>query len=51
MDNFLSSPVHTPAETNDFYLKYQHLKEKHNEEMDRWAQYTHDVEVFLKGNE
>jgi len=50
MDNLLSSPVHSQVETYDIYLRYQQLKEKHNEEMDRWAQYTHDVEVFLKAN-
>jgi ATP-binding cassette subfamily F protein 3 len=50
MDNHLSSPDHSPAETHDFYLRYQDLKEKLNEEMNRWAQYTHEVEVFLKEN-
>ena len=50
MDDHLSSPDHSPAETHDFYLRYQDLKEKLNEEMNRWAQYTHDVEVFLKEN-
>jgi hypothetical protein len=50
MDNHLSSPDHSPAETHDFYLRYQDLKEKLNEEMNRWAQYTHNVEVFLKEN-
>jgi len=50
MDSHLSSPDHSPAETHDFYLRYQDLKQKLNEEMNRWAQYTHDVEVFLKEN-
>jgi len=50
MDDHLSSPDHSPSETHDFYLRYQDLKEKLNEEMNRWAQYTHDVEVFLKEN-
>jgi len=32
------------------YIKYQELSEHHNQEMNRWEQYTHDVEVFLKNN-
>ncbi len=51
MDKLLSSPDHSAAETHDFYIRYQDLKEQHNEEMNRWAQYTHEVEVFLKNNE
>ncbi|HBE42062.1 MAG TPA: glycosyl transferase family 2, partial [Bacteroidales bacterium] len=50
MDILLSTPDHIMDETSDFYEKYQDLKERHNEEMNRWAQYTHDVEVFLKEN-
>ena len=51
MDMLLSSPGRSADETHDFFIRYQDLKKKHNEEMDRWAQYTHDVEVFLNGNE
>jgi ATP-binding cassette subfamily F protein 3 len=50
LDKALSSADHSAAETHDFYVKYQELKERHNEEMNRWAQYTHDVEVFLQNN-
>ena len=50
MDRLLSSPDHSATETHDFYIRYQELKEKLNEEMNRWAQYTHNVEVFLKEN-
>jgi ATP-binding cassette subfamily F protein 3 len=51
MDMLLSSPGRPADEIHDFFIRYQDLKKKHNEEMDRWAQYTHDVEVFLNGNE
>jgi len=30
------------------YKKYQDLKEQLNEEMNRWTQYSHEVEVFLQ---
>jgi ATP-binding cassette subfamily F protein 3 len=32
------------------YMKYRELKEKLNEEMNKWAQYSEEVEVFLKNN-
>jgi ATP-binding cassette, subfamily F, member 3 len=32
------------------YIKYQELKERLNEEMNRWAQYSEEVEAFLKNN-
>jgi len=51
MDMMLSSTGRSADETHDFFIRYQDLKKMHNEEMDRWAQYTHDVEVFLNGNE
>jgi ATP-binding cassette subfamily F protein 3 len=50
LDKVMNSPESSFAETHDFFNKYQELKEQHNEEMNRWAQYTHDVEVFLKNN-
>jgi ATP-binding cassette subfamily F protein 3 len=50
LDKTLNAADHSAAETHDFYVKYQELKEQHNAEMDRWAQYTHDVEVFLQIN-
>ena len=49
-DNILSKPDNSLTDNKDFYNKYQELKEQHSEEMNRWAQYTHDVEVFLKNN-
>jgi ATP-binding cassette subfamily F protein 3 len=50
LDKVLGSPDSSAAETNDFFIKYQGLKDLHNEEMNKWAQYTHDVEVFLKSD-
>ena len=44
----LSVSDHSASETHEFYARYQKLRESHNEEMNRWAQYTHDVEVFLQ---
>ena len=50
MDIILASPGRPAEEMQDFFNKYQSLKERHNEEMDKWTQYTHEVEVFLKEN-
>jgi ATP-binding cassette subfamily F protein 3 len=50
LDKTLNSADHSAVETHDYYIRYQELKEQHNAEMDRWAQYTHDVEVFLQIN-
>ncbi|MGA1976463.1 MAG: ABC-F family ATP-binding cassette domain-containing protein [Bacteroidales bacterium] len=50
LDKALTMPDHSVSETNEFYKRYQELRKQHNEEMDRWTQYTHDVEVFLQNN-
>ncbi len=50
MDAKLRSSEHSSSETQEFYTKYQNLRYQHNEEMNRWAQYTHDVEVFLQNS-
>jgi ATP-binding cassette subfamily F protein 3 len=50
LDKFLGSSDHLLSDTNDLFTKYHDLKERHNAEMEKWAQYTHDVEVFLKDN-
>jgi len=50
IDNLLGSQDHSATEADDFFTRYQGLKEKLNEEMNRWAQYTLNVEVFLKEN-
>jgi ATP-binding cassette subfamily F protein 3 len=51
IDIILNSPEHSSPHTSDLFIKYQELKVRHNVEMERWAQYTHDVEVFLNNNE
>jgi ATP-binding cassette subfamily F protein 3 len=50
INKILNSAEYSAAETHNFYTKYQDLKDRHNIEMNRWAQYTHDVEVFLQNN-
>lgn len=50
LDKVLNSADHSSAETHDYYVKYQELKVRHNEEMNRWTQYTHDIELFLQNN-
>jgi ATP-binding cassette, subfamily F, member 3 len=50
LDVTFASHDNTPAETDKFFKHYQELKELLNEEMEKWAQYTDDVEVFLKNN-
>jgi ATP-binding cassette subfamily F protein 3 len=49
-NNELNSTDRSAAETNEFYIMYQELKNRHNEQMNRWTQYTHEVEVFLQKN-
>jgi len=50
LDKVLYSENNPTDDTDIFFRKYQELKERHNEEMEKWAQYTHEVEVFLKEN-
>jgi ATP-binding cassette subfamily F protein 3 len=50
LDRIMGMPDKPASEMQEFYSRYQELKERHNEEMNRWAQYTHEVEVFLKNN-
>ncbi|MBN1107461.1 MAG: ABC-F family ATP-binding cassette domain-containing protein [Bacteroidales bacterium] len=50
IDRALNSADHSSAETNNYYSRYQKLKEDHNREMEKWAQYNHDIEVFLENN-
>jgi ATP-binding cassette subfamily F protein 3 len=50
LDKVLNSTDHSAGETNDYYVRYKDLKELHNKEMNRWEQYTHDLEVFLNKN-
>jgi len=46
----LASPGLLSTEIEESYRDYEELKSKLNEEMEKWAQYTEDVEVFLKNN-
>jgi ATP-binding cassette, subfamily F, member 3 len=51
LDKVLSSTNNSANEMNDLFLKYQELKVQHNEEMEKWTQFTHDVEQFLTNND
>jgi ATP-binding cassette, subfamily F, member 3 len=50
LDKSFTSESNAPAEAEDFFIRYQELKELLDEEMEKWAQYTDDVEVFIKNN-
>jgi ATP-binding cassette subfamily F protein 3 len=51
LDKVLNSADHLSAETQDVYIRYQDLKVRHHEEMNRWTQHNHDIELFLQGND
>ena len=51
IDTQMNSPGHIVDASREFYEKYRELKEKHAEEMDKWTQYTHELEVFLNEDE
>jgi ATP-binding cassette subfamily F protein 3 len=48
LDKSFESGSNVQTEAEDFFKRYQELKELLNEEMEKWEQYTDDVEVFLK---
>lgn len=48
LEQILSSLNFSDPGSEDVFKRYQDLKEEYNSEMNRWAQYTHDVEVFLQ---
>ena len=50
LDRIMDLPDKPDSEMQQYYSRYQELKKRHNEEMNRWAQYTHEVEVFLQNN-
>jgi len=50
LDRELMINVSSP-ETADIYSKYEELKQRLNEEMNKWAIYSHDVDEFLKQTE
>ncbi|HBC77519.1 MAG TPA: glycosyl transferase family 2, partial [Bacteroidales bacterium] len=49
MDRELMATASSP-ENAAIYLKYEDLKKQLNEEMNRWAIYSHEVDEFLKTN-
>ncbi|OFY68575.1 MAG: glycosyl transferase family 2 [Bacteroidetes bacterium RBG_13_43_22] len=50
LNRIMNMPDKPASEMEEIYSRYQELKDQHNEEMNRWAQYTHEVEVFLQNN-
>ncbi|HPF03665.1 MAG TPA: ABC-F family ATP-binding cassette domain-containing protein [Bacteroidales bacterium] len=50
IDRALNSGDHSSTGANDYFSRYQKLKEEHNNEMEKWTQYNHDIEVFLENN-
>jgi len=50
LDKSFATGSNEQAEAEDFFKRYQELKELLNEEMEKWEQYTDEVEVFLKNN-
>ncbi len=39
-----------PGDSGEVYRKYEELKHNLNEEMNRWTQYSHEIELFLRNN-
>jgi len=50
LDRELSSPDNSASATNEHFTMYQELQKKHNDEMNRWTQFTHEMELFLNNN-
>jgi ATP-binding cassette, subfamily F, member 3 len=50
VDKAFMEPGNSSGSHEVDYKKYQDLKEELNEEMNKWAQYSHDVEEFLQNN-
>ena len=50
LENTLSQPGKPADEMDELYRRYRMSAENLDNEMKRWEQYTHDVEVFLKNN-
>jgi len=48
--NLLLQGAMNKLKQRTFLKRYQELKELLNEEMEKWEQYTDEVEVFLKNN-
>ena len=50
VDKSFMEPGNTSEAHEIDYKKYQELKEQLNDEMNRWAQYSQEVEEFLQNN-
>ena len=50
LENTLSQPGKPADEMDELYRRYRMFAENLDNEMKRWEQYTHDVEVFLENN-
>ncbi len=50
LDTLMGQHDKSASEMQVIYEMYQRLKKRHHEEMNRWEQYTHEVEVFLNNN-
>ncbi|MBA4321363.1 MAG: glycosyl transferase family 2, partial [Odoribacter sp.] len=50
VDKAFMEPGNNSSSDEKDYLKYQDLKEQLNEEMNKWAQYSEEVEEFLRNN-
>jgi ATP-binding cassette subfamily F protein 3 len=50
VDKAFMEPGNNSAADEKEYFRYQELKEKLNEEMNKWAQYSEEVEEFLRNN-
>ena len=50
VDKAFMEPGNNSASDEKEYVRYQDLKEQLNEEMNKWAQYSEEVEEFLRNN-
>jgi ATP-binding cassette subfamily F protein 3 len=50
VDKAFMEPGNNSSTHEKDYLRYQDLKEQLNDEMNNWAQYREEVEVFLRNN-
>lgn len=50
VDKAFMEPGNNSAADEQEYIRYQDLKEQLNVEMNKWAQYSQDVEEFFKAN-
>jgi hypothetical protein len=50
VDKAFMEPGNNSSDHEKDYSRYQELKESLNEEMNKWAQYSEEVEEFLKNN-